>query len=134
MAARAEHGIDLARGLGGMELKTPIRQHLHLQALAGLNAEVRRQLLTQSHLALTDRRERCGHRAEGNGKLERKAIFPCSPNRSSRKRLSSILHSLYRIEECQEKQAGPRRPCDPKSPLESEGRLKSVVYPAAPWG
>jgi hypothetical protein len=29
-----------------MELKTPIRQHLHLQALARLNAEVRQELLT----------------------------------------------------------------------------------------
>jgi hypothetical protein len=44
------------------------------------------------------------------------------------KQLSRTLYSLHRIEEDQERQAGPQ------SPLESEGRLNPIFYPAAPWG
>ena len=44
--------MDAAGGLLGMELQPASRQHLHINALDWLNAEMGQQLLAQSHLAL----------------------------------------------------------------------------------
>jgi hypothetical protein len=42
-----------------MELEPPTGQHLHVNPLAGLNAEMGKELLAQGHLALGGDREGC---------------------------------------------------------------------------
>ena len=56
--ALANEAMDAAGGLLCMELQPPSRQHLHIHALAWLNAEMGQQLLAQGHLALVGHRER----------------------------------------------------------------------------
>ena len=59
---------DRAGGVLSMELKSPTREHLHINALARLGAEMGQEFLTQRHLALASHGERS---AEGGWCLGR---------------------------------------------------------------
>lgn len=99
-----------------MELKTAIRQHLHLQALAGLNAEVRQQLLTQSDLPLT------GHPAEGNRTFNVRRFPLLAQQHFEEAALQEFAQSV-------QNQGEPQ-----KGGGEPEGRMNSTFYPGVPWG
>jgi len=49
---------DRAGGVLSMELQAPTREHLHINALAWLDAEMGQEFLTQRHLALANHGER----------------------------------------------------------------------------
>jgi len=49
---------DRAGGVLSMELQAPTREHLHINALARLDAEMGQEFLTQRHLALARHGER----------------------------------------------------------------------------
>jgi hypothetical protein len=48
---------DRAGGVLRMELQAPTREHLHINALARLDAEMGQKLLPQGHLALASHSE-----------------------------------------------------------------------------
>ena len=51
--------LNRARGLLRMELEAPTRKNLHINFLAGLNAQVCQKVLAQGQLALAGHRQAC---------------------------------------------------------------------------
>jgi hypothetical protein len=51
--------VNGAGGLLSVELEPPTREHLHVQALTRLDAQMSQKLLAQGHLTFAGDRQRC---------------------------------------------------------------------------